>query len=389
MIFSKKIITFQSSLAIILAIVVALYGALIFELPRVDAVTSTDLLNDIQDIEEQISQSEDELETLGQQASTLENRVASLNTEIANLNDRITLTELKIIKLKQQLKETREELARQIELLEESIRELYIKGRITTLEMLASSENFSDFLSQQEYLERLKGGIEDSVAKVQELEAKIEKKKKENEELLAKLDNQQRVTSSKREQQKNLLEETKGQEFRYQLLIEDLQAQREEAEAALAAFIAQGNFVSLGPVGAGEFVGIVGNTGFSTGPHLHFEVRHPDGYVVDPKPYINGGWLWPVPETVWQINLGNDFGTPGPYASGTHPGIDTGYGGAAVVAMSGGDVIARGCSQDYLGTPAYGYMVMVDHPNGYKTLYAHMLPPDIPAYAHCNFAYYY
>ena len=45
-------------------------------------------------------------------------------------------------------------------------------------------------------------------------------------------------------------------------------------------WVGQGQYV-----GQGEAVGALGSTGYSTGPHLHFEI-HIGGYAVDPLAYL-------------------------------------------------------------------------------------------------------
>ena len=45
--------------------------------------------------------------------------------------------------------------------------------------------------------------------------------------------------------------------------------------------------VSVGDrVVQGQLIGLSGNTGYTTGPHFHFELRTPDGDAIDPLPYI-------------------------------------------------------------------------------------------------------
>ena len=56
--------------------------------------------------------------------------------------------------------------------------------------------------------------------------------------------------------------------------------------ATLSAHMSQINVKAGDRVERGQIVGLVGSTGYSTGPHLHFEVRV-QGKPVDPLPYID------------------------------------------------------------------------------------------------------
>src|SRR5260370_37200580 len=62
--------------------------------------------------------------------------------------------------------------------------------------------------------------------------------------------------------------------------------------ATLYGHLLQTNATVGDRVVRGEVIGLEGSTGFSTGPHVHFELRIND-QVVDPMPYL------PVPGTSW------------------------------------------------------------------------------------------
>lgn len=350
------------------------------------AQSSSDLQSRIDQLNREIAANQAALHEISDQANTLQAKVDAINAEIAGLQKQIDLANLQIAQTQAKIIETIQQLEKQKRIMFENARVLYKLGTPTTIEILASSDNFSDFINRQEYLATVKENVNKAAREITALKDQLEAKQKELEDYVKQQEIQRAIMASKRDEQANLLAQTRGEEARYQAIVAEQKRQRQEAENALQAFLSAGRFVNLGPVSQGNSIGVVGNTGFSSGPHLHFEARTSNGDVTDPKPYLRGGWTWPTPGSNWQI--WQDYGNPDPmYARGWHPGIDTGYAGQSVVAMASGTVIARGCSQDYLGTPAYGYMVMIDHGDGIKSLYAHMYPPSGGAYSHCSGSY--
>lgn len=110
----------------------------------------------------------------------------------------------------------------------------------------------------------------------------------------------------------------------------------------------------------GEKIAEAGATGFASETHLHFEVRL-SGAAVDPMPYITStGFIWPVRDGGF-ISSGLDT-YPG------HTGIDIAGlpEGTPVYAAAAGTVVSSVNSN-----VGYGKHIIIDHGNGYQTLYAH------------------
>lgn len=134
-------------------------------------------------------------------------------------------------------------------------------------------------------------------------------------------------------------------------------------------------------VKAGDTVGYVGNTGYSFGSHLHLEANL-NGATINPNVYIGNDWQHPTTGIVSQ-----SYNNPSRlYSTGFHSGIDYDPGhGAPVKAVADG-ILYRGCQRSVLGYSygnGLGYMAIIDHGNGLKSVYAHMVAgPDGGA---CNY----
>jgi len=373
--------------------IVVLSASLLFafvRVPSAQAVTEAELRAETEQLQSEIDANQATLTSLEAQAHTLQNKINALQTEIDTAAKQIKLTNLEIERLKGEIADTEADLEKQKGILSESIRTLYKEGNITTLEMIASSNSYSDFISQQEYLSRLKDSVQESAKKVAALKDELVAKKASQENYKEELVGQKKALESKQAEQNQLLVETQGQEYRYQALLSDLEEQRKQAEANLEAFLAAGNFVSLGRVDAGDTIGYVGSTGYSFGNHLHFEVRNGISNPVDPvvayswyqdfehfgvSQLING-FIWPVPQ-VDSVNGGQAYGcqynivylTACQSGGWLHSGIDIPAPAGSIIRAAGsGDIIFRGNNGD-----GYGNKVIIDHGGGVFSVYAHML----------------
>ncbi len=362
------------------------------------ATREDDLTAETSRLEDEIASTEAYLSTLQDRENTLQTKIAQLENEIIAESQKIELTENTIEKLKLEIAKTETELERQKDLLRHALVTLYKEGNITTIELLASSDSYTDFVNQQEYLSRIKDQIYDSAAQVEQLIADLETEKKNQDDLLLKLEAQRDLLSSKKSEQQQVLEQTQGEEARYQVIIGDLLAQKIAAQATLDAYLASliHNAVSLGPVYQGEVIGLVGNTGYSSGPHVHFKMYDEDNisFGLDPISTMNQlGWTWPVSgggilTQSWGCSSLGIYAWNPAYGCGFHDAIDVAAPeGTSLLAVADVDIIHRGFL--YTGTIFSTFMVIIDHGNGFYSSYAHMVAPDNPAYNACRGNTYY
>lgn len=336
---------------------------------RVNAQSTGGLRQQSQQLQSDIKKNEAQADRLRGEATTLKSAIAILDADIADATNQINKTSKRIDQLTRELIQTQEELKRQKELLRANMIALYKRGDASTVELIIGSDSFSQFIDEQEYLERVKTAIQDSAKKIIELEKKIKAQRDEQKEQLAQQKSARRSLDETRDKRASLLAETRGEEARYNNIVSKLEKKRREVENQLTALILSRQQRNYGVVsGGGNIIGRVGSTGFSTGPHVHFEIRNSSGQALNP--YGNMG-SWPVSGSITQ-----GFGCGAPYnwyaikcSNGTskHTGLDIAAPhGTPIVATKPGVIIFKGWDG------AYGNKVVIKHSDGTYSVYAHM-----------------
>ncbi len=216
-------------------------------------------------INAQVKQQQAEIQNLRGQANNLQNQVATLNAQIASTNSQLQLTQAKFAKLNEDLAAAEAKLAQKKAVLGESIRTIYLETNVTPIEMLASSNNFSDFVDRQQYLQSLKSSVEDAISEVTTIKAQLEQQRAEQQKLLNEQTDLKNSLNSQRGQVSILLAQTKGQEAEYQKQVAANQAQVSQLRSAQAEMWARiaaaANGGNSGSVGSFQFRNWTGNQG--------------------------------------------------------------------------------------------------------------------------------
>src|SRR5581483_11103203 len=137
---------------------------------------------------------------LGAQAASYQDQVNKLQDQIDSLQQAIVTNQNKSDDLQKKIDAEEAELVKVKKVLGEDIKQMYLDGQVSTLELLASSSNLGDFIDKEQYRNSVQSKIKDTVDQINILKAQLVDQQKEVQALIADEKNQQGQLSSAQSQ---------------------------------------------------------------------------------------------------------------------------------------------------------------------------------------------
>ena len=214
----------------------------------------------IQALKDQNAANQSQSNSLAAVAASYQAAVDVLNSKVATLQSAIVATQAQIDSLQQQITVAQTELDHEKAVLGENIKTMYLEGNVSTLEILASSKNLSDFVNKQEYRNSVSNKVKASVDKINSLKAQLQEQQAQQENLLKDQQSQQAQLLSDQAQQSQLLSYTEDQKAAYDSQIKSNNSQISALRLAqLAANRMLGGSAVPGDPNHGNYPGYLDN----------------------------------------------------------------------------------------------------------------------------------
>lgn len=159
--------------------------AVVFGLSSFSLVKADEFEAKINKLQQQNNKKEVVYDQLGSEANSIRGTINKLQEEIDAKQAAINKYQTEVENLKKEIAAAQKELDKQKRILGEMIKTMYVEGDITTLEMLATSKNLSDFFDKQQYRESVRTKVKETLDKITQLKLDLNTKKQKTEKLLS------------------------------------------------------------------------------------------------------------------------------------------------------------------------------------------------------------
>lgn len=204
------------------------------------AVTSQELQQQIDSLAQQNAQTKNAVNDLQVKANDYQDAINKLQDQINTIQASINANQAKQADLQKQIEAAEQELLKQKGILAENIKAVYLEGQITTLEMLASSKDLSEFVDKQQYRNSVQDKIKTTLEKITELKHSLGEQKSQVEDLLKSEKDQQGQLDNDRAGQASLLGYNQQQQADFNQQIKNNSAKKADLERQQRALNAQG-----------------------------------------------------------------------------------------------------------------------------------------------------
>lgn len=164
-----------------------------------------DYFSEITRLQQENEKNEQKVLELEEQAVGYEDAINKLAAQIEALQAKIDENTRQQKRLEREIKEAEKELEVQKELLGQNIRTMYLDSGMSTLEMLASSKDISEFVDKEQYRNAIQSKIQTTLEKIQALRLKLKSQKEAVDLLLKDQVTKRAELDASRQKQHNML----------------------------------------------------------------------------------------------------------------------------------------------------------------------------------------
>jgi peptidoglycan hydrolase CwlO-like protein len=189
----------------------------------------------IKQLQAQNAQSQAASNQLANQAQSYQDAINRLQQQIDSLERAIADNQQKSADLQKQIDLAQAQLDEQKKILGADIKAMYLEGQVSTLEILASSSNLSDFVDREQARSSVENKVTDTVKKITALQAQLKSQQNQLQALIKDQETQNAQLAATQSQQNQMLAYTEGQKAAYDAQIQNNNSQIASLRAQQAA----------------------------------------------------------------------------------------------------------------------------------------------------------